>query len=712
MSATHKIPPSSPIKRTLKKVFGFLRLLKILNALLNKLKTWREKKNHNPQPQERLAEIQQAQAAHSPNPLMQENLWYFHGGIHPQENKAQTAGTPILSMQLPAEFIIPLRQHIGTAAPLCVSVGDRVLKGQPLTRLPVVPSHKQISELEIMRWREEPPLTCCVHAPTSGIITAIEPRPANCATPSDELCVILQTDFEDEAAARTPLLDHQTQPAATLITHLQQMGIVGLGGAGFITAQKLISAQNSALLIVNGVECEPYITADDRLMQEYSAQIVQGIEILQQIIKPKQVIIAIEDNKPDAIAAMTRASIDRDWLRVQAVPTKYPSGAERQLIEVLTGMQVPTGKHPFDIGILMQNVATVFAIKRAVIDGEPLIERVVTLAGETLHLQANRWVRIGTPLEFLLKQHAHKPQAQQRLIIGGPMMGYCVPDARIPVTKTTNCVLVPSSRELAHKEAEQACIRCGQCEQVCPASLQPQQLFWFASHQELAKCEKANLAACIECGACSFICPSKIDLVQYYRNAKAQIAQQAQKKAAADIAKARFEARQIRLEQEKRQREQHNLALQQASKPASETAVASNQAAVAAAIARVKARQQQAKSEQAQAQPLKAPSENTNVASPAPAALTPLADKKETAESNDFIEPAQNTPDAMPLKAAPTQPVKIGVAPAQPMQLTALSRLTLQAQPALSTTQNEPAVPNANAQDSAEQTAKQPQEDK
>ena len=336
-------------------------------------------------------------------------LWDFHGGVHPPENKAQSNQTPIKTYAIPDELVIPVKQHIGSAGRLLVKVGDFVLKGQALT-------HSDIFQ------------SCPIHAPTSGQITAIEPRTINHPSGLDDLCIVITPDHQDQWIDKKALPSFANEDAETLIEHLRVMGIAGMGGAGFPTARKLQASHGrTEILIINAIECEPYITADDRLMREYAGEIAQGVSILQQIVSPKFTILAVEDNKPEAIAAMKTACETLDKTRVQVVPTKYPSGGEKQLIELLTGTQVPSQTIPASIGIMMQNVGTVFAIKRAIIDGEPLIQRVVTLVGETLKSQGNRWALIGTPIGFLLETHGFQVDPKlSRLIIWGPHDGlYC-----------------------------------------------------------------------------------------------------------------------------------------------------------------------------------------------------------------------------------------------------------------------------------------------
>ncbi|OEE74514.1 electron transport complex subunit RsxC [Enterovibrio norvegicus FF-162] len=503
--------------------------------------------------------------------IKQGQIWDFHGGIHPPENKRQSSEFSILPAEIPNEIVLPLKQHIGTTGQLLVAVGEKVLKGQPLTKSDI--------------------LQCCpVHAPTSGDVIAIEPRTIAHASGLSEACIVIRPDFDDKWCDKVSMSDFHTALPEILIDHIRMMGIAGMGGAGFPSARKLQTAlARTEVLIINGAECEPYITADDRLMQEYAKEIIQGVEVLQRIVSPKLTVLALEDNKPEAITALKAAVAGKPDILVQVVPTKYPSGGEKQLIKLITGKEVPAKSIPAAIGVMMQNVGTVFAIKRAVIDGEPLIERVVTLTGNTLREQRNRWALLGTPVRFLLDKHGYEPEKKlERLIIGGPMMGYTVPHADIPVTKVTNCVLVPSRREIAPSQGEMACIRCSACAEVCPASLLPQQLQWYAKDQDFDKCQEYDLFDCIECGACAYVCPSEIPLVQYYRQAKAEIRTRDAEKVAAERARERFEAKKVRMEREKQQREaRHKLAADNRRKAMEKSGDGD---AIAAAIARVKAK--------------------------------------------------------------------------------------------------------------------------
>ncbi|MCL8607537.1 electron transport complex subunit RsxC [Proteus mirabilis] len=468
-----------------------------------------------------------------------DKIWDFKGGIHPPEMKLQSSRTPMRIAQLPDEVTIPIHQHLGTPGQLCVKVGDHVLKGQALTR-------------GVGR-------TLPVHASISGTVTAIEPFPSTHPSGLPEIAVKIVSDGKDEWREKSPLVDYQSQSKEVLLTRIHEAGIAGLGGAGFPTATKLKGGGDLVkTLIINAAECEPYITADDRLMQEHADEVIAGCKILMHILSPDEVLIGIEDNKPEAIAALKQALAaltNEKRIFIRVIPTKYPSGGAKQLTKILTGKEVPSGGRSSDIGVLMQNVGTVVAIKRAIIDDEPLIERVVTVTGQGAKTPGNFWARLGTPIYALIKQAGFVAGSEQMVIMGGPLMGFTLPDLNAPVIKITNCLLIPSPEEMDTDNIEEACIRCGQCVDACPSGLLPQQLYWFSKGKEHEKAQQHNLFDCIECGACAFVCPSNIPLVQYYRQEKAEIREiDAEAKRAAE-AKARFEAKKIRMEREKLERE-------------------------------------------------------------------------------------------------------------------------------------------------------------
>ncbi|WP_421301870.1 electron transport complex subunit RsxC [Aeromonas veronii] len=497
-------------------------------------------------------------------------LWDFHGGIHPADNKLQSSQSPVVDAGLPPRLIIPLRQHAGPAGDLLVQVGDKVKKGQPLTRY--------------AKGRVVP-----VHASTSGTITEIGNHTVAHPSGLGDLCVILTPDGEDEWGERNGKADYWNLERGELLERIQQAGVAGLGGAVFPTHSKLDGrGQLTEILIVNGLECEPYITTDDRLMQQYADEIMDGIRVLKHLLKPKLTLIGVEDNKPEAIEQLTRHATDEDVL-VKTVPTKYPSGGAKQTIELLTGRQVPKGGRAVDIGIMVLNVATVFAIKRAIIDGEPLIERIVTLTGDSFKKLGNAWVRLGTPVRWLLQRFELQPEAEQRVIMGGPMMGFTLPHAMVPVVKATNCLLAPTQAELPAPGPEQPCIRCSACADACPATLLPQELYWYSRAKEYDKAEKLNLMDCIECGACAWVCPSEIPLVQYYKIAKDDIREARAEAEKAERAKQRFEAKQARFEREKAAREARHA--EAAAQRRQTMTAAGGEDPVAAALARIKAKQ-------------------------------------------------------------------------------------------------------------------------
>ena len=457
-------------------------------------------------------------------------VFSFHGGIHPPENKHQSTQLPITKAPLPKVLIVPLQQHIGAAAKACVAVGEQVLKGQ------------RIGDAQGK-------LSVPVHAPSSGTVCAIDLQPVPHPSGMSGLCISIVTDGHDRWIEHAGLEDFYSFSESELIDYIRDRGIAGMGGAGFPTALKLHLGDDHIVntLIINAAECEPYITADDLLIRERAAQIIAGIDVLQHLIKPSHVIIGIEDNKPQAIRALETAIKECSYnIDVVSVPTKYPSGGEKQLIQLLTNVEVPNGGIPADVGIVCQNIATVYAIHRAVAKGESLISRIVTVTGDGVNKPQNYETLIGTPISTLLEAAGQIQNRTAQLIIGGPMMGYNISNIEIPVIKTSNCIIAASNNEMPVADPAQACIRCGQCEQVCPAQLLPQQLHWFAKSQEYTKAQQHNLFDCIECGACSYVCPSHIPLVQYYRHAKTSIREEQAEKRKSDLARERFEARQRR----------------------------------------------------------------------------------------------------------------------------------------------------------------------
>ncbi|AMO55373.1 electron transport complex subunit RsxC [Endozoicomonas montiporae] len=465
-------------------------------------------------------------------------VWPLTGGVHPAENKHQSTATPIRIAPLPKRLVLPLSQHAGSPAEPVVQVGDKVLKGQLIAKATGF-------------------VSVPLHAPTSGTIAAIELHAIPHPSGMHDNCIVIDTDGEDRWCELNPVDDYRQTEPAQLVDIIRNAGIAGMGGAGFPSAIKLAPKNPVHTLILNGTECEPYITADDMLMRERAEQIITGADILMHLLKTERCLIGIEDNKPEAIHAMRMALSQRQGHNIKVVvfPTRYPSGGEKQLIQILTGQEVPSGKLPADLGIVVQNVGTAAAIEEAIVHGRPLISRITTLTGEALQTPQNLQVLLGTPVNHLLQVAGLKQERLHTLIMGGPMMGFSMDDASIPVVKTSNCVIAGSDIEFPAAPPAQACIRCGMCAEACPTSLLPQQLYWHAKAENHDQLKHHNLFDCIECGACSYVCPSSIPLVQYYRASKGEIRSLEAKHAKSERSKVRYENRQNRLEREKAEKE-------------------------------------------------------------------------------------------------------------------------------------------------------------
>ncbi len=506
---------------------------------------------------------------------MNRALWQFPGGIHPPQHKYESTRSPIARAPLPRTLVLPLQQHIGAPSTVLVTVGERVLKGQ---RLAKADGYVSVS----------------LHAPTSGRIVAIEPRPVPHPSGLSAACIIMESDGEEQWIDRQPLADYHNTDPSHLRNFIREAGIVGLGGAGFPAYIKMNPGSRKSIdtLIINGIECEPYITCDDMLMRERADEIIAGTAIIRHALQARTVVIAIEDNKPEAIAAVRQAAGQTDF-DVVTCPTVYPQGSEKQLIQVITGKEVPKNGLPLHVGVVVQNVATAAAVFRAVERGEPLISRIVTVTGEGIGHPQNREVLFGTRIAELTEQCGGLHPQTDRVLMGGPMMGFALHTLDIPVIKTTNCILALKKPFKERAETVMPCIRCGACADACPVRLLPQQLYWYARARDWEKTQDYNLFDCIECGCCAYVCPSNLPLVHYYRFAKSEIWAKEREKEKSDLARQRFEFRQQRLEREKAERaKRHERKKQDLQRPHPKSPEDPKRAAIRAAIERVQQKKQ------------------------------------------------------------------------------------------------------------------------
>ena len=522
-------------------------------------------------------------------------IFKFNGGVHPPENKTQSTQLPIGQLPLPATLVLPLRQHVGNIPKVKVSVGDKVLKGQLL------------AEAEGM-------VSAAIHAPTSGVVTAIDdaiiPHPSGLA----DRCITITPDGKDEWINRQAQ-DWRNTDRKSLVASLRLSGIVGLGGATFPTHIKLRADGQGNMksgvhtLVINAAECEPYITCDDMLMRERADEIVKGIAIAQYLLGAEKVLIGIEDNKPEAAKAMQAATANTG-MQVVVVPTLYPSGDARRLVHLVLGTEIPYDKRSSEVGLQVFNVATVLALYRYFELGEPAISRIVSMTGNVQQPQ-NFEVLFGTPLLHLIAAAGGAKKETTHYIMGGPMMGFDLPTEHVPITKAANCIIAASPKLFESPPPAMPCIRCARCADACPVNLQPQELYWFAKSDNFEKAADYKLFDCIECGACSYVCPSNIPLVQYYRYAKSEIIAVDKAKEAANLARERNDFRLVRIEREKLERAQKHaeraaLQKEDAAKKIQEAQIntapdansdpvagdaqkSAKQAAIAAAIERAKA---------------------------------------------------------------------------------------------------------------------------
>jgi len=432
-------------------------------------------------------------------------LFNPRGGIHPEYAKGATAILPVETIPLSKTFYVSLAQHLGAPSRTIVKKGDTVLRGQVIA---------------------EPAgyVSSAVHAPTSGTVKNI----SGATTASGRVATVveIEADGQDRACEPVaPISDWQQAEAKTLVDAVAKAGIIGMGGAGFPTHVKLTPPPGKKIdvLIINGAECEPFLTADHRLMVEQPARIIAGARIIRHIVGASRICIGIEDNKPDAIDVMSKALAQTgDDIEVVVLATRYPQGAEKQLIYSATGREVPSGGLPMDVNALVENVATAAAVGDAILNGQPLIERIITVTGDGIHSPKNIMARIGTPFRDLIAFCDGMTGEPGKLICGGPMMGIAQANADAAVGKTTSGLLLLGRGKITNFTA-MACISCGRCVSACPSGLLPCILSEYLEAENYDETENYRVLDCIECGACAFECPSHRPLVQHMRTGKAQV---------------------------------------------------------------------------------------------------------------------------------------------------------------------------------------------
>ncbi|NIR61772.1 MAG: electron transport complex subunit RsxC [Gammaproteobacteria bacterium] len=506
---------------------------------------------------------------------MRHRLWHFHGGLELPGHKGSSTTRPALPARLPRRVLLPLQQHVGSPAEPLVTAGERVLKGQRVARATdFISAH--------------------VHASTSGTVVDVGDHPVPHSSGLSAPCIVIEPDGEEEWTALEPVADARALDPARVRNRIREAGIVGLGGAAFPTHVKLNPGPGRRIhtLILNGAECEPYITCDDMLLRERAREVLEGAQILCHAVDARRCLIALEDDTPEAAARVDEAlaALDDPALERVTVPAVYPMGGEKQLIRVLTGQEVPSDGLPLDIGVLSQNVATAYAVYRAIAHGEPLISRYVTVTGDGVAEPRNLEALIGTPMADLIDQAGGYRPDVDRLIMGGSMMGFALATDEVPAVKGTNCVLAMTPRTAPRPGQALPCIRCGECAAVCPARLLPQQLYWYARARDFDEAQEHHLFDCIECGCCAHVCPSHIPLVQYYRFAKSEIWARERERRKAEVARLRYEARQERLERERRERAERSRRKQEALRETQAEPAGEKKKAIEAAVARVRAR--------------------------------------------------------------------------------------------------------------------------
>lgn len=443
----------------------------------------------------------------------------FYGGVHPAEHKEATEQKPIQPLaKAPAQVVIPMSMHIGAPCKPTVQKGDTVLVGQMIGATAG--------------------LGAPIHASVSGTVVAVEPRPGTGGVPT--LSVVIENDFQNTLSPDCkPRENVDALSSQEIIDIIRDAGCTGMGGAGFPTHVKISSAVGKAdTIIVNGAECEPYITADHRLMLEHGEKIIGGVRFIMKALQLDHAFIGIEDNKMNAVNHLKELVGDAKDITVQALRTRYPQGAEKQLIQRITGREVPPGGLPADVGCTVFNVATASAIYDAVTEGKPLTHRNVTLTGGAMARPMNVNAPIGTPIEHLIKMAGGFQTQPQRLLMGGPMMGNPQYDLTAPMMKGTNCILALTDAEAAVQDTEQTCIRCGKCVNACPMHLMPLYMRMYSMKRDWDKVQEYNVMDCMECGSCNYICPARIHLVQTFRMAKFEIRGLQQKAKAKEAAKA------------------------------------------------------------------------------------------------------------------------------------------------------------------------------